>query len=230
MINNPYIEKVLAHPKIFTDTEKIYSKKWNWEEYFWDDKPLILEIWTGLWNFFSSQVIDHPENNYIAMEIRYKRLYKTAEKSAWFIKNNDNTQHKHIENLSVKNENFVVLKDFWENIDKIFEKNELTETYVFFPDPWDKSEKTRRKRLVQFWFLEDLYKITKKDWKLFFKTDHKWYFDFVLEEIKNTKWELSFKTYDYEKDWLYDKNKITEFEQIFRWQDLKVNYLELTKR
>lgn len=233
MPNNPYIEKVKNHPSILVDTESIYSKSWKWENFFWNENPIVLEIWTGLWNFFSSQVIDNPDKNYIGMEIRYKRLYKTAEKSLGNIKNNDNTQNwnpKAIAKTFRENiNNFVVLKDFWEHIDKIFWAEELSETYVFFPDPWDKNDKTIKNRLVQKDFLDNLYSRTKFWWKLIFKTDHKWYFDFVLDELKYTSWKLEFKTYDYEKSGLYDKNKITEFEQIFRWQDIKVNYLELVK-
>jgi tRNA G46 methylase TrmB len=77
--------------------------------------------------------------------------------------------------------------------------------------------------------LNNLYKITKKTWKLFFKTDHKEYFEFVLEELKKTKWKLNLKTYDYEKEGLYVPSEITEFEQIFRWQNIKINYLEAEK-
>jgi hypothetical protein len=37
------------------------------------------------------------------------------------------------------------------------------------------------------------------------------------------------KTYDYEKEWLYIPSEITEFEQIFRGQNIKINYLEAEK-
>jgi hypothetical protein len=52
----------------------------------------------------------------------------------------------------------------------------------------------------------------------------------VLQEIEKSPWELKFKTFDYEKEGLYENNAITEFEQIFRGQDIKVNYLELVKK
>lgn len=32
-------------------------------------------------NFFGKQVAEHPDTNFIGMEIRYKRLFQTAEKS-----------------------------------------------------------------------------------------------------------------------------------------------------
>lgn len=227
MINNPYIEKVKKHDKIIVDTDKIYSNKWKWSNFFSNENPIVLEIWTGLGNYFSSEVLDNPDKNFIWMEIRYKRLYKTAEKSLWNTKNNDNSQNKDLEKN--ENDNFVVLKDFWENIDKIFDKEELDLTYVFFPDPWDKNEKTIKRRLVQTSFLNNLYEVTKTWGKLIFKTDHSGYFKDALKDIEETKWKINFKTFDYEKENLYNQNKITEFEQIFRWQNIKVCYIELEK-
>ncbi len=227
MINNLYIEKVKNHPKILTILDKIYSNKWKWNSFFDNKNPIILEIWTGLGNFFSSEVLDNPDKNFIWIELRYKRLYKTAEKALWNIKNNDCIQSVNFK----KNDsnNFVVIKDFWENIDKTFWENELDLTYVFFPDPWDKNDRTKIRRLVQTSFLNNLYKVTKSWWRFLFRTDHFWYYEDLLKDIEKTKWKINFKTSDYEKENLYKNNKVTEFEQIFRWQDIKICYIELEK-
>lgn len=227
MKNNPYIEKVKDHKKILTELEtEIYSNSWNWDNFFANKKPIILEIWTGLWNYFSKNVNENLDKNFIWMEIRYKRCFMTAEKTLWKVKNNDNWK----DNTKLKkyNDNFIIIKDYAENIDKIFDENEITETLIFFPDPWAR-KKWIKKRLVQEKFLNNLYLRTKKWWKLIFKTDHIGYFLHVLQEIKNTSWKLKCKTFDYEKEGLYENNAITEFEQIFRWQDIKVCYLELIK-
>jgi tRNA (guanine-N7-)-methyltransferase len=53
-----------------------------------------------------------------------------------------------------------MLKDFAQNIDKIFITGEITETYIFFPDPWPK-DRHRKHRLLQAEFLKNLYNITK---------------------------------------------------------------------
>jgi len=227
MKNNPYIEKVKNHEKILVDLEKIYSNKWKWGTFFGNKNPIILEIWTGLGNFFSSEVLDNPDKNYIWIELRYKRLYKTAEKAAWNIKNNDCLQSVDFKKNEV--DNFVVLKDFWENIDKTFWIDELDLTYVFFPDPWDKNDRTKVRRLVQASFLDNLYKVTKTWWKFIFRTDHNWYYKDILKDIDKTSWRIKFKTDDYEKEKLYTNNKVTEFEQIFRWQNIKICYIELEK-
>ena len=226
MINNPYKQKVLDHDYILTDTKKIYSNRWKWSSFFWNENKIVLEIWTWLWNFFSKNSRENLEKNFVWMEIRYKRLYKTAEKTLWnelsysLQKKDDNIEF---------NKNFTLLKDFGQNIDKIFSKNEIDETIIFFPDPWEKKDRQRKNRLLQLEFLNNLYEVTKVTWKLLFKTDHREYFDFVLEELKKTKWKIILKTHDYEKDNLRENSETSEFEQIFRWQKLEICYLELEK-
>ncbi len=215
MINNPYIEKVFDNDKIISNTEEIYFKKWKWKDFFQNKNEIYLEIWTWFWHFFSLESSSNLDKNFIWMEIKFKRLFKTREKS---------------KNLWTTN--FVLLKDFAQNIDKIFEKWEIKRTYIFFPDPWDKKDRQKKHKLLQKDFLNNLYDITSKWWELFFKTDHIWYFDEVLDIIKNeTKWENTFASNDYEKDSItFSKQKITEFESMFRWEKLKINYAEFIKK
>jgi tRNA G46 methylase TrmB len=75
------------------------------------------------------------------------------------MKNNDQL----VDNTKLEkyNSNFVVLKDYAENIDKIFDKEEITDTLVFFPDPWARKKSWLKRRLVKKDFLDKLYKITK---------------------------------------------------------------------
>ena len=118
-----------------------------------------------------------------------------------------------------------------QNISKIFEKWEVSLTYIFFPDPWDKKDRQRKNRLFSDKFVNDLYVVTKKDWKVIFKTDHIWYFEDSLELInKFWKWTIEKLSYDYENEIeSFDKKNLTEFESIFREHKMKINYLELRK-
>lgn len=214
-LNNPYIEKVNNHPNIIIKTEEAYKKQWKWAEYFMNNNPLILEIGTWLWNYFSSQASKNPEKNYIGMEIKFKRCYMTAEKS-----------------LAKWAENFIVIKDFGQKISNIFADSEVDETYIFFPDPWARKDRQKKHRLMQKEFLTDLYKKTKSWGKVVFKTDHKWYFDDTLEILDEIwLWQQDKKTYHYERDHKDEFNirEITEFESIFREHKLEICYIELIK-
>lgn len=229
MKNNPYIEQVKNHPKILTELEtEIYPNSWKWDKFFGNENDIVLEVWTWLWNYFSKNVNENLDKNFIWMEIRYKRCFMTAQKTLWKVKNNDNSKDNR--ELNHYNNNFVMIKDYAEKITEIFNDWELSETLIFFPDPWAKKKSWLKNRLVVENFLNNLYRKTKVGWKLIFKTDHLWYFLHTLYDLEKTKWHLEFKTFDYEKEWLYENNAITEFEQIFRGQNIKVNYLELIKK
>jgi len=237
-INNPYIDKVKAHKNIINITDDIYQNKWKWDNYFWNKNDLVLEIGTGLWNFFSKEVKKNPNNNFLWMEIKYKRLYISAEKALWNLNNYVHNwvkfksainKNKAENDLWENGKNFVLLKDFWENINKIFKENEISKTYIFFPDPWDKKKRWLKNRLLQENFLNNLYEITKKWWKAIIKTDHLPYYEFVLEELKNTSWKIIKTSTDFENDIDFKNEETTEFQQLFRGQDIKINYIELEK-
>ncbi len=211
---NAYIQKVEDHKNIIDKENEAFEKKWLWWEYFWNKNDIVVEIGTWLWNFFSGEVSKNPKNNFVWFEIKYKRLFVTAEKTLtkWW-------------------NNFVLIKSMAQNIDKIFEKEEVSLTYIFFPDPWDKKDRQRKNRLWSDKFVSDLYDITKIWWRVIFKTDHLWYFQDSLEIINNfSKWNIEKLSYDYENEIeSFDKKNLTEFESIFREHKLKINYLELKK-
>jgi tRNA (guanine-N7-)-methyltransferase len=77
-----------------------------------------------------------------------------------------------------------LIKDFGQNIDKIFAENEISESYIFFPDPWGKKNSQKKNRLLQADFLTHLYTVTQDGGKLYFKTDHREYFESVLAIIE----------------------------------------------
>ena len=129
------------------------------------------------------------------MELRYKRLFTTAEKAL-------KSGHTH----------FAVVKDYAQNIAKIFSPGEITETYIFFPDPWEKPSE-RKNRLMQADFLKDLYEITQTGGKVYFKTDHREYFDSSLTLLQSQKlWDIVFISYNFAQEEQFQKKHITEFE------------------
>ncbi len=253
MVNNPYIDLVKEHKQIMCITEDIYKKKSLWNEYFHNDNDIVLEVGTGLGNFFSREVVKNPDMNFVWMEIKYKRLYITAEKALWNLNNyvenwvrpkwvlrrkteenspllsKRGTEVELLKSEANSSTNFVLLKDKWEHIVDIFWENEISLSYVFFPDPWAKKKRRLKNRLLQEKFLTNLYNITKIWWRSIIKTDHLWYFEFVLEEVAKTWWKIVKKSYDWENENNFDNSETTEFQQLFRWQDIKINYIELEK-
>lgn len=89
------------------------------------------------------------------------------------------------DNIAIFNED---IREFLENHKLLFDV-----IYIMFPDPWDKkSLKTReRKRLVNKIFLDRIIAILKINGLLFFASDHKDYYDVILQYAKENKDTLS---------------------------------------
>lgn len=211
---NAYIQKIEDSSYVFDNQDEAFSHAWKWKDFFWNNNDIVLEIGTGLGKYFSTQVAKNPNQNYIGKEIRFKRLHITEQKT-----------------LEKWAKNFCLICTKWENIDQTFGDWELSQTYIFFPDPWANKERQRKHRLMQKEFLENLAQKTKLWWKLFFKTDHREYFDSTLEILAEiTTWKTIKKSYDYEQELIeFDKKNMTEFEEIFREQKLEICYIELER-
>lgn len=210
---NPYIQEVLENKHILTDTKDIYIRKGKWSDFFKNWNDICLEIGTWMGNFFSGQVEKYPHINFIWLELKRKRLASTYNKSA-----KNNTQ------------NFVVCKELWQHIPHIFSEQEVSKTYILFPDPWGKKEYQKKNRLFTVPFMDNIHTITKVWGGLIIKTDDIEYFEEIVSIIEEKKWKIIFCSRDYEKEpHLFSKTTITEFESIWRGKRKCVCYLELER-
>ena len=102
---------------------------------------------------------------------------------------------------NAKNTNLCFLKA--EAIEFInYKPKELvfSNVFVFFPDPWPK-KKHHKRRLIQDSFLNLLHINTHEHSKIFFRTDHLEYFDWVRLKIKeNAYWKLSDAVFPFSHD------------------------------
>lgn len=212
--DNPYKILVEEHNKILNIEKDIFNKAWKWSDFFWNKNPIYLEIWTWMWNHFSKESSKNLDINYIWIELKYKRLYNSAEKS-----------------IKLWTKNFIMLKTFGQNIDNVFDDWEIDSTIIFFPDPWWKKDRQKKHRIFQKKFIVDLYNKTKKWWKLIFKTDHLEYFDTTIDLFKKIwLWKSNIESHDYEKELEhFDTKDMTEFEHKFRRDRMKINYVEFEK-
>lgn len=83
------------------------------------------------------------------MEIRYKRLFFSAQKTLETCKS-----------MQQNGENFRILKMLGQKIDTVFAKNEISETYLFFPEPWDKKTRGKKHKIMTEEMLQKLSYIT----------------------------------------------------------------------
>ena len=107
---------------------------------------------------------------------------------------------------------------------KDFPDNSVDAIYVNFCDPWSKKGHTKR-RLTYISFLNMYSRILVNGGKFYFKTDNRDLFDFSLEQVDISSFELEYKTYDLHASEMNDVNIQTEYERNFTEKGFKINML-----
>lgn len=211
---NKYMFEMPNYPNhLIYDSEIILSTKGYWSKnLFKNTNDLYLEIGSGSANFTSTLANLNPNNNYLGVEIRFKRLIQAAKKA---------------EKLSLKN--LVFLKKMVNRLTEFIGENELSGLYINFPDPWEGEE---HKRILSEKLLEDLDIVLKKNGKIFFKTDHLNYYLDTLELIKNSNnYDIVYNTDDLYSTNLVEHNIKTEFEHLFLSKhNMNIKYIEIIKK
>ncbi len=172
--------------------------KGRWKELFGNDNPVYIEVGMGKGKFITEMAQLHPEINFIGIEKYSSVLIRAIEKR---------------KELEINNLMFIRMDA--ENIEDVFEKNEVAGIYLNFSDPWPKDRHAKR-RLTSRQFLARYDKILAGDGVIEFKTDNRDLFDFSLEEASEAGWEIIASTYDLHADEkMSEGNVMTEYEEKF---------------
>ena len=173
------------------------------------DKPFYLEIGSGKGQFLATMAKKYPDKTFIGIERNVTCAGFTAKKLV----------EDEIQNAKI----------MWENADRVLIdlKDECIDTiFLNFSDPWPKKRHAKR-RLTATQYLAAYYRILKKDGKVIIKTDQKDLYDFTLENLEESKFQVTFKTEDYQE--LDDFDTLTEYEESFREEGLPIYRIILTK-
>ena len=197
-----------CHPELVSGSRK-ESITWILKQVQDDNnRKLILEIGAGSALFLVELAKLHPENFYIAIDIKSDRLYRGARKA------NDE---------KIKNIVFV-RSDIW-RINEILPENSVDEIWLTFPDPYPKKSDARH-RLTHPRFLKMYKTILRKGptlTQLRFKTDNGGLFDWSIEQFKQNGWQTKEISRDLHSSSLSDEYKITTtYEQKFLNEGLSI--------
>ena len=209
---NKYMCEMLEFPEyLMYNNESVDSYRGKWSEFFENDNNIYLEIGCGSGNFTVKNAQKFKDRNYIALELRFKRLVLAAKKSK---KRNLN--------------NILFIRKRAETILDFIGKNEITGVYVNFPDPWEGEE---RKRVVSEDLFSKLNTILKTGGKLFFKTDYEQYYEDVLKLVNDIdNYKVIYKTRDLHNSEKAEENIRTEFEEMFLSKhNMNIKYIEIEK-
>jgi len=164
-------------------------------------KPLIVEIGCYKGKTLIEFAEHTPEQNFIGVDITFKRVVKTAER---------------IRKRSLRNAACIMANLNPTSLKLIFGPGEIDGWLIFFPDPWTKP-KHANNRLMSQEFCRELATHTRRSGFVWFKTDQKAYFD---EANRN----LEAAGFSWLEDGLEDfspelRSIRTPFEETFNKQD-----------
>ena len=112
------------------DLKEDISLKGNWnKKFFKNDNPIVLELGCGKGEYSVALAERFPEKNFIGIDIKGNRMWVGAKDS-----------------IEKGMNNIAFLRIRIENILKCFDKNEISEIWITFPDPQIK-QKRQSKRL-----------------------------------------------------------------------------------
>lgn len=183
------------------------TNKGKWKKYFGNDNPVYLEIGTGKGKFITTLASQNPGINYIGIEKYSSVLVRALEKQS-----------------ELMLPNLVFIRMDAENIETIFDKDEIDRIYLNFSDPWPKDRHAKR-RLTSRQFFARYNNILKPDGWVEFKTDNRALFDFSVEEVGEAGWNLKAVTYDLHNSDMNIGNVMTEYEIRFSEMGTPINKL-----
>lgn len=187
-------ELIIESPFSIQDPEKL---KGQWKEEFGNHQPIYIEVGMGKGKFIIEMAKKNPEINFIGIEKYSSVLVRAVEKTEDF-----------------EGKNLRLIRMDAENIEDVFEEQEVSRIYLNFSDPWPKDRHAKR-RLTSIRFFERYDHILKTDGRVMFKTDNKDLFDFSLEQVEEAGWILENYTYDLHHSKYNEGNVMTEYEEKF---------------
>ncbi|SMO52082.1 tRNA (guanosine(46)-N7)-methyltransferase TrmB [Solitalea koreensis] len=204
-------EELKTFPNVF---QKDNTLKGKWaSDYFKNDHPIVLELGCGKGEYSVNQAKHTHGKNYIGIDIKGNRLWRGAKTAT----------EEGIQNVAF-------LRIQIDHIEDYFEKDEVSEIWITFPDPQPQVSR-EKKRLTSPRFLSNYKKILKPEGFLHLKTDSDSLYEYTLGVAREQE-ELIVHTNDlYKSELLDDILEIkTYYEEKYLAQGKNINYIKLKLR
>jgi tRNA (guanine-N7-)-methyltransferase len=195
----------------YEELRKGFPLKGRWhEDFFHNDNTISLELGCGKGEYTVFLAQTYPHRNFIGIDIKGARLWRGC---------------KTVQELKLKNVAFIRTRI--QLINKFFEKGEVSEIWLTFPDPQPRMAKAK-KRLTSPEFLARYRDILQKNGVIHLKTDDSGLFNYTLETINKEGHNLLLKLDDlYGSGFEGDAGAIrTFYESIFLEEGIPIKYLE----
>ena len=202
---NPYIARVYDYPELLLPHPTPENFRELWPRINKDSlgdtlsSRIHIEIGCGSSRYLIRWAIENPQDFFIGLELRYKRLVLAAKK----------IQRQNIPNI-------ILLRERGEFIDEYLPYKSINCLHINFPDPWPKKAK-RKHRILSTEFLTKMSLYFCSGGELRFKTDHLEYFKSVTQILNQLEpYSIDQFTEDLHKSTYNKENILTEFEMLFK--------------
>ncbi len=215
----------------------------NWvgaSEIFKNDLPLKLEIGCGKGEFITRLSERDTNYNYIALERVADVAVRAVEKYAnrrnlgglapnggWMNPAGEIFKNGAVWDIPEElrgNVRFIV-GEAADILSKMPE-NTLDSIIANFSDPWSNKTTYKKRRLTHPVFLENYKRVLKPDGLFSFKTDNDVLFEYTLEVLPESGFEIIYSTFDLHSSDRAGTNIVTEYESNFVSQGIKIKMLE----
>ena len=187
-----------------------FEYRGRWSEWFGNDNPITLELGCGKGDYCIALAKLHPERNYIGFDIKGARLWRGAKTAT-----------------EEKMENVAFVRTRIELINRFFDKDEVSEIWITFPDPQPKKP---LKRLTSERFLSYYKQFLKEGSPIHLKTDSQELHAYTMEEvIAPAGYEVEYHTTDLYADTTYEgEAKLTQtfYEKMFLKEGKPITYVK----
>ena len=169
----------------------------RYRECFGNDHPIEIEVGMGKGRFIMEKARLNPDINYIGIERYSSVLLRALQKRA-----------------EIELDNIYFMCVDARLLAEIFAPGEISCIYLNFSDPWPKDRHAKR-RLTSPEFMSVYDRILKPDGAVEFKTDNTGLFEYSLESVPASGWQITAGTTDLHHSEMMEGNVMTEYEMKF---------------
>ncbi|MEL0183324.1 MAG: tRNA (guanosine(46)-N7)-methyltransferase TrmB [Bacteroidota bacterium] len=187
----------------------VFRGKWK-KKVFKNSNPIVLELGCGKGEYTVNLAKLNPNKNYIGIDIKGARFWRGAKTA-----------------IEEKLENVIFLRTQIELLDFIFEKNEIDEIWLTFPDPQIKFQR-RKHRLTNTKFLSIYKNILNDSGIIHLKTDSEFLHGYTLGKLEEMSINPIVSNHDIYKNSNapVEATQIqTHYEKIYLNEGKKITYL-----
>src|SRR4030042_4002212 len=199
----------VLQPGFFEVFEKNHPIKGKWRDVFFEnDFPLVIELGCGKGEYTVGLAKKYSQKNFVGIDIKGARIWRGAKTA-----------------IDEDIKNVMFLRTRIEFISSFFEKDEVDEIWLTFPDP---QPKKKRKRLTSGRFLHRYKLFLKPQGFLHLKTASRVLSEFTINLAVHNGLPVLSATDDlYHSDLISDELQIkTFYEKGFLEQGLRIFYMK----